>query len=183
MKFSHLKDIIHKQIFSKKQILDLLSQLTKVTNKNGVITDDLFNHFFYILPSNHLIYVLYNENTHNSSTNPENSNKNNDFELIGIATILIERKLTHGGESCAHIEDVVIDSKYRGLSYGKYMIDFLIQKAKEYNCYKIILNCDEQSVGFYEKFGFQQKNVEMSLYVNHNTDINNDNHNSDTNHN
>ena len=38
-------------------------------------------------------------------------------------------------------------------------------------------------VGFYEKFGFQQKNVEMSLYVNHNTDINNDNHNSDTNHN
>ena len=74
--------------------------------------------------------------------------------------------MIHGGESCAHIEDIIIDSTYRGESYGKILIDYMIEKAKKKNCYKIKLSCDQKNIGFYKKCGFNQVNVEMCMYFN-----------------
>lgn len=157
MLISQLRHILIHNVVSKDKVLALLSQLTTVTDKKGqTISDEYYNYLFRLLPNTHYIYVMYSE---------KGEIAEEEEQLVGMGTLIVERKLVHGGNPVGHIEDIVIDKKYRGKSYGKKLIDFLINKCKEAGCYKVILNCDEKNVGFYEKFGFQQKNVEMSMYL------------------
>ena len=37
--------------------------------------------------------------------------------------------------------------------------------SKNEGCYKILLNCKENLIEFYSKFGFENKNLEMGLYL------------------
>jgi glucosamine-phosphate N-acetyltransferase len=48
--------------------------------------------------------------------------------------------------------------------FGKLLVKKCIEHAKEMNCYKIILNCNENNMIFYEKQGFQKKENQMALY-------------------
>jgi len=150
MFLSELKNIsIHNSV-SREKIINLLSQLTNVENSDGlIISEKEYASFFSNLENNVHIYVMQTD----------------EEELVGMGTIMVEKKLIYGGSKVAHIEDVVIDKKYRGMGYGKILLDNLIKKSKKFDCYKIILNCDEKNVEFYEKTGFRQKNVEMSLYL------------------
>ena len=150
MLFSELKNISSHDSVSREKVINLLSQLTTVENSEGnIISEKEYADFFSNLEKNVHIYVMQTD----------------DEELVGMATIVVERKLIHGGSKVAHIEDVVVDQKYRGMGYGKVLLDNLMRKSKNFGCYKIILNCDKKNIGFYEKHGFQQKNVEMSLYL------------------
>lgn len=63
----------------------------------------------------------------------------------------------------AQIEDVVVDKDCRGQGYGKQMIQFLIAKAKDYGAYKVVLNCNDQNAGFYEKLGFRRHESQMRI--------------------
>jgi glucosamine-phosphate N-acetyltransferase len=45
------------------------------------------------------------------------------------------------------------------------LIDHCVEYGKLQGCYKIILNCEEKNIKFYEKCGFKYKNVEMSCYI------------------
>lgn len=85
--------------------------------------------------------------------------------VIGTGSILIEKKFIHGLSSVGHIEDIVIDKKYRGYGLGKMLIDHLINIGKKNNCYKIILNCDEKNEGFYNKCNFNRSGLEMRINV------------------
>lgn len=131
-----------------KGVLKLLSQLSEF-NYSDIRYEQFKDQFNKISESGTHIFVI---------DNLENG------ELIGIGSILIENKFIHNLSSVGHIEDVVIDNKYRGNGYGKILINFLTEFAKNNNCYKVILDCSENNVGFYEKCGFSQKNVQMSLY-------------------
>lgn len=91
--------------------------------------------------------------------------RDNENKVIGTATILIEEKFIHKLGCVAHIEDVVVNTLYRRHGLGKLLIDHCVQYAKERECYKVILNCDEKNISFYERCGFKCKNVEMSYYV------------------
>lgn len=85
-------------------------------------------------------------------------------QIIGAGTIFNLNKLHNN--SVGQIEDVIIDSSFRGLGYGKLLIDKLVEIGKtKYNCYKIILNCIEKNVNFYEKCNFEIVGVEMK-YLN-----------------
>ena len=150
MFLSELKNIsIHNSV-SREKIINLLSQLTNVENSDGlIISEKEYASFFLNLENNVHIYVMQTD----------------EEELVGMGTIVVEKKLIHGGSKVAHIEDVVIDKKYRGFGYGKILLDNLISKSKKFDCYKIKLNCKKENVEFYEKTGFRQKNVEMSLYL------------------
>ena len=90
-------------------------------------------------------------------------NKDNK-KIIGMVTLLIEQKLIHGGKSVAHIEDLVVDSEYRGLGVGRQLLEFCKTYACKYDCYKIILDCNNETKQFYEKNGFTHKSNGMSLY-------------------
>jgi glucosamine-phosphate N-acetyltransferase len=43
-------------------------------------------------------------------------------------------------------------------------VNALVEEANERQCYKVILDCDEANVGFYEKAGLVRKEVQMAKY-------------------
>jgi len=86
-------------------------------------------------------------------------------KIIGTATLLVEKKFIRGAGKSGHIEDVVVDSSYRGKNLGKRVIDQLVHLAKSIGCYKVILDCSEKNVSFYEKCGFTKKEVQMARYI------------------
>lgn len=121
------------------QLIPLLSQLTTVGYPSrSAINPTIYNN----------IYVLYQED------------KNT---IVGTITVLIEPKIIHNGGSVAHVEDVVIDQNYRKMGLGKVLLDHAISIAKKERCYKVILDCDKDNIGFYEKSSFKQKGVCMRL--------------------
>lgn len=79
-----------------------------------------------------------------------------DGKVIGSASLLRELKL-FGDEKpyIAHIEDVAIHKELRGFGYGKKLITYMVEWAKENQCYKIVLFCSNNNVKFYRKCGFR----------------------------
>ena len=142
MKIYNLKDILFE--IDPIQIFNLLKQLTE----SPQIESETVYKIVTELPSNHNIFVILNEQK----------------KLVGMTSIIIESKLIHGGKPVGHIEDLVVDSKYRGLGMGKRLIEFCKTYAKQKKCYKVILDCADETRKFYEKNGFTHKNCGMSLY-------------------
>jgi len=60
-----------------------------------------------------------------------------------------------------HIEDVVVDAAARGQNLGKRLIEALVAVCRDKGCYKVILDCAEKNVAFYEKCGLTRKEVQM----------------------
>ena len=53
---------------------------------------------------------------------------------------------------------------YRGKNLGLRLIGILKELAAAHACYKIILDCSEDTVPFYEKCGLVPKERQMVLY-------------------
>jgi len=104
--------------------------------------------FVESLSNNHIIIVI------------EDNNK-----IIGSGTLLIENKVIHNMGLVAHIEDIVIHNNYKKQGLGKKIIDELINISIQSNCYKIILDCNEKNVNFYQNSGFKQKEIQMVKYL------------------
>jgi glucosamine-phosphate N-acetyltransferase len=127
-----------------KNFLQLLEQLTTVDAIN-ITYSDFVKHFNKM---NSNIFVV------------EDNGK-----IIGTCVVLVENKFIHKLGSVGHIEDVVVDEKYRSNGLGKQLINFCTEFAKCKGCYKVILDCDVKNKEFYERCGFECKNVQMSIYV------------------
>jgi glucosamine-phosphate N-acetyltransferase len=87
--------------------------------------------------------------------------KNDDAEIIGSITLLIEQKFIHDGGKSGHIEDVVTRKEYEGIGVGSALVSAALAFAREKNCYKVILDCSEKNVPFYEKIGFRRNEISM----------------------
>lgn len=85
--------------------------------------------------------------------------------LVGTITVLIEPKFIHDLSFVSHIEDVVVDQKYRKFGIGKFLVEKAIEISKQFDCYKIILDCSKTSVDFYTKCGFKLKDLQMAIYL------------------
>ena len=84
--------------------------------------------------------------------------------IIGAGTIIIVHKIHNN--PIGQIEDVIISEKYRKNGFGKQIIEKLIDIGKnECKCYKIILNCLEKNIKFYENCGFINVGVEMKYNI------------------
>jgi len=125
----------------EKGFLETLTYLTKVgeIKENLVQAKTVFNQ----IKDNQYIFVALDD----------------EEQVIGTASILIEQKFIHNGSSVGHIEDVVVRKEYERQSIGKSMIEKCIQVAHENNCYKIILDCKEHNARFYSKLGFHKEGV------------------------
>ena len=125
-----------------EKIKELLSQLTDVgnINRNGL------KKFISNLGDNHYIYFIKFENN-----------------IAGMGTLLIENKIIHNFGKVGHIEDIVIDYKFRGLGLGNKLINYLINLANKNNCYKVILNCNSKVESFYKKCGFTLEGSQMVI--------------------
>jgi len=146
MKNSEIYYIENIKIHSEKhiEILELLNQLSSCPP----LPVERFLEIIYNLNKNHEIYLCISNN-----------------KIIGMATIIIERKIIHNGANVAHIEDLVVDKEHRNKGIANLLINFLKKKAKDRMCYKIILNCTEQLVPFYEKNNFKKSAIQMRIDI------------------
>jgi glucosamine-phosphate N-acetyltransferase len=126
----------------------LLEQLTSI-NPNNIKKEDFMN-YLSIIKSNpyHKIIIA---KLHN--------------KIIGTITVLIEPKFIHNLSKIAHIEDVVVDKNYRSHGIGGLLVRKAIEISKQFQCYKIILDCSDKNIDFYSKFGFIKKELQMALYL------------------
>jgi len=82
-------------------------------------------------------------------------------KIVGSTTLLIEQKFIHDGGLVGHIEDVVVRKDYEGKGIGIKLVTSMLERAKEKNCYKTILDCKDDVKQFYEKIGFKSESNGM----------------------
>eukprot|EP01120_Amphizonella_sp_Union-15-10_P003548 TRINITY_DN13971_c0_g1_i1.p1 TRINITY_DN13971_c0_g1~~TRINITY_DN13971_c0_g1_i1.p1 ORF type:complete len:168 (+),score=37.34 TRINITY_DN13971_c0_g1_i1:111-614(+) len=129
----------------KRGYCSLLGQLTQV----GEVTEKLFQQRFNEWRSSGVYYVVVVEN---------------EEKIVSTGTLFIEKKLIHCGGLVGHIEEVVVDDCLRGQQLGKVLISVLLSLGDSLGCYKVLLNCLEKNVSFYEKCGFERREVTMAKY-------------------
>lgn len=88
-----------------------------------------------------------------------------DNELIGTGTIIYEHKFIFNISKVAHIEDICVKEKFRKNGFGKIIVDYLAKKALENDCYKVVLECSDSIVNFYEKCNFERRGLQMSMLL------------------
>jgi glucosamine-phosphate N-acetyltransferase len=125
--------------------LALIEQLTNV----GKITIDEWNNRYHEIKNNSCIQIWVIVENHT---------------IIASGTLILEPKFIHNNGKVAHIEDIVVDKSKQGLGIGKKLLDALVNVAKNNECYKVILNCSNKNIGFYEKLGFIPKEIQMAHY-------------------
>jgi len=141
----------------KEGFLKLLSQLTTV----GDVSEAMFNEQLAKIERRDREHIIVFERL-----NPA-ERKAGEPEVLACATLVVEHKFIHGGRCVGHVEDVVVDSSTRGTGLGKMMVGQLTDMALAAGCYKILLNCAEKNIGFYEKCGYVVKEVSMAKYLDH----------------
>ena len=82
-------------------------------------------------------------------------------KIVGSTTLLIEQKFIHDGGLVGHIEDVVVRKDYEGKGIGIKLVTSMLERAKEKNCYKTILDCNDDVKQFYERIGFKRESNGM----------------------
>lgn len=122
-----------------------LSNLTEV----GEISNDLekAKGIFHKIKSNSLYNILVAVK--------------DDGEIIGAATLLLEQKFIHDGGKVGHIEDIVTKKGYERMGVGSTLVQASVELARKNNCYKVILDCAEKNVVFFEKVGFRRHGILM----------------------
>lgn len=138
----------HKLEIIKNQYLLLLSKLT-ATN---LLENDIFRTNIERIHNMGSIIVGI---VHDSS---------NNFEIIASGTIIIEPKIIRGGKNVGHIEDIVVADHMRGQGIAQKILEMLKKIAKDNNCYKVILDCDNDVKHVYMKNGFEVKGLQMAQY-------------------
>jgi glucosamine-phosphate N-acetyltransferase len=76
-------------------------------------------------------------------------------EVVGTASLLLERKFLHRGGLVAHIEDVAVRRDLQRHGVGTQLIRHVTEEACRLGCYKVILNCFDDRVGFYTRLGYR----------------------------
>ena len=96
-------------------------------------------------------------------------------KILGTASLLWEPKYTHQLGTVGHIEDVVVLPSHRGSSLGRVLVHSLIRIAFGYmliedpstssneQCYKVVLGCRTENIGFYKKCGMRGDEVQMRV--------------------
>jgi len=85
---------------------------------------------------------------------------NTEQKIIGAGTIFKIEKLHNN--PIGQIEDVMIAEQYRGKGLGKFIVRNLTQIGlDDFLCYKVVLNCLDKNIGFYDKCDFETTGVQM----------------------
>jgi len=77
-----------------------------------------------------------------------------DGEVIGTATLMVRKNVSHGGRSVAYIENVVVDAINRRKKIGVVLVNHCLDQARQLDCYKVILTCAHRIIPFYLSAGF-----------------------------
>ncbi|OCF31368.1 glucosamine-phosphate N-acetyltransferase [Kwoniella heveanensis CBS 569] len=86
-------------------------------------------------------------------------------KIVGSGSIIIERKLLRSAGLVGHIEDIAVSKSMQGRKLGLRIINALEEIGRTRGCYKIILDCSDKNIPFYEKCGFKHKEFQMVRYM------------------
>ena len=64
---------------------------------------------------------------------------------------------------CGHIEEMSVSKAYQGTGLGRRIMEALTGIAQKVGCCKVILNCGDEKVPFYEKCGYEKSGLEMEV--------------------
>jgi glucosamine-phosphate N-acetyltransferase len=84
-------------------------------------------------------------------------------EVLGTASLVLERKFLHAGGLVGHIEDVAVRRGLQRKGVGTVLVQHAVAEARRLGCYKVILNCFEDRMGFYARLGFHEHDRGMRL--------------------
>ena len=87
-----------------------------------------------------------------------------DGQIVGAVRLLVEQKFIRRLALAGHIEDVATRKGYEGQGIASKLMEVALKKSKALGCYKVILDCRQELVGFYSRFGFKEAEVEMKIY-------------------
>jgi glucosamine-phosphate N-acetyltransferase len=74
-------------------------------------------------------------------------------KVVGLTTLLIERKFIEDFGKFGHIEDVVVKKGYERHGVGSLLVKTATEKAREMGCYQVRVCCSK--VKFYERLGYK----------------------------
>ena len=74
--------------------------------------------------------------------------------VVGTITLLVEPKFIFNGGRVGHIEDVSVKKGYQNMGIGSRLVLHATTVAKELGCAKIVLDCSDETMPFYEKLGY-----------------------------
>ena len=67
-------------------------------------------------------------------------------KIIGVGSLVVERKFLRGLGKVGHIEDIAVDKQQQGKKVGLRIINGLTYISEATGCYKTILDCSESNV-------------------------------------
>lgn len=133
----------------ERGVLDVLRVLTTVGN---ISADQFRAQFDYWFRRNDTYFVIVITNEVG--------------RVVAVGSVVVERKLIHECGLVGHIEDIAVARSEQGKKLGLRVIHTLTEIGRRQGAYKIILDCSEHNVKFYEKCGYVRAGVEMSLKFN-----------------
>jgi len=135
------------QVKTRWAVLGDLNQVCQIYSESFAPTKPSKDHWLEILASDHILCRVAEK----------------DGEVIGVAVLVLVVKVLRSGSIMGLIEDVAVSQEARGLGVGKLLIEDLVALANEWGCYKVVLNCSDANVAFYEKCGFRRAENQMRI--------------------
>jgi N-acetylglutamate synthase-like GNAT family acetyltransferase len=86
--------------------------------------------------------------------------------IVGTCSLIIMENLGHKGAKLAVAESMIVSQEYRGGGIGSKLMQFILAKAREENCYKLMLSSNKKRVmahKFYEQLGFRQHGISFMV--------------------
>ena len=74
--------------------------------------------------------------------------------VAATATLIMELKFIRGAASRGRLEELVVDSEYRSLHLGTYLMEVATELCRTLGAYKMTLDCKPPLEGFYCKYGY-----------------------------
>lgn len=127
------------EIKDKEYILDCLREVWNIDRIDDIFLEEYLNN------DNHLYVIELKD------------------EIVGCATLHLQKKLIRNGSIAGFIEEVVIKEKYRNQNLGKKLINRLLEESIKLGCYKVTLSCFPERVNFYERCGFKNESITMRV--------------------
>lgn len=86
-----------------------------------------------------------------------------DGEVVGTASLIVERKFIHRGGRVGHVEDVAARSDRWRKGIGTELVRHPSEIAAGERCYKVILNCHDHLAPFYSRLGYRRHDSGLRL--------------------
>lgn len=85
--------------------------------------------------------------------------------IIGTIKVVLEQKFLRNGSLASNIEDVATHVAHQGKGVWAALVRHAIDFVRSKKAYKIVLDCHDEIMWFYEKLGFERKENCMKMYM------------------